>query len=90
MLTALAPMSDAGETRSEIRTLFALAWPISAAQLALMLLNLVDTAVVGDLETVKVNPRPGFAGAARIIGHITEMVDVEGLVSTRLGSEVSA
>jgi MATE family multidrug resistance protein len=40
-------MSDAPESRSEVRTLLALAWPISAAQLAMMLLNLVDTAVVG-------------------------------------------
>ena len=40
-------MSESREIPSEARTLLALAWPISAAQLAMMLLNLVDTAVVG-------------------------------------------
>ena len=40
-------MSEWRKSGLEARTLLALAWPISVAQLALMLLNLVDTAVVG-------------------------------------------
>ncbi len=40
-------MSEMRKSGFEARTLLALAWPISAAQLALMFLNLVDTAVVG-------------------------------------------
>ena len=39
--------TNPAKTPSEARTLLLLAWPISAAQLALMFLNLVDTAVVG-------------------------------------------
>ena len=37
-------MSEMRKSGFEARTLLALAWPISAAQLALMFLNLVDTA----------------------------------------------
>jgi MATE family multidrug resistance protein len=47
IVVAAQAMSEWRKSGFEARTLLALAWPISVAQLALMLLNLVDTAVVG-------------------------------------------